>query len=258
MSKDAWAAVHRTNVEGTRVLLEAAREAGVPRFVFTSSGSTLGKPLDKTSGPIVTIDEDSAYNFAELGWVYPHTKWLAEELVLAANDARCSTVVTHPTAIFGPWDWKHNLLPLFRAPHSALGLVSTGGARTVCDVRDVADGHLRAALHGRGGERYALAGEPVTVRALQTLIAEAVHGRAPMVELPPGLVHGVGRLADAVGTLRGKPALFSSEMAVQSALRVVVSSEKAIRELGYHCRPARESIADTAAWYVSEGLLPAR
>ncbi len=255
MSRAVWSEVHRTNVEGTRVLLARALAAGARRFVFTSSGSTLGKPLDATRGAVLTIDETSAYNFGHLGWVYPHTKWLAEELALAAATPTFEVVVTHPTAIFGPWDFKHNLLPLFRATRGAAGIVTTGGMRSICDVRDVADGHLAAALRGRPGERYALAGEAMAVEELFTRVAREVGGHAPRVKLPAGLVRTLGRAADALGTLRGKPVLFTEEMAIQSCLRVAVSSDKAARELGYRSRPAAESLRDAAAWYRAQGLL---
>lgn len=257
MSRAVWAEALHTNVEGTRVLVDRALARKVPRFVLTSSGSTLGKPLDATTGAIRTIDESSAYDFAKLGWVYPHTKWLAEELVRQARERGLDPVITHPTAILGPWDWKQNLVPLFRASLAPLGFLTSGGARSVCDVRDVADGHLAAALHGRTGERYALAGEGMTVRELQTRIARAVGGHEPRVEVPAGAMRTLGRALDAVATLRGTTALLSEEMAMQATLRVVVSSAKAERELGYRSRPADESIRDAVAWYREQGLLPA-
>ncbi len=255
MSRAVWADVHRTNVEGTRLLLDRARRAGARRFVFTSSGSTLGKPLDATAGSVVTIDETSTYNMGHLGWVYPHTKWLAEELALAASAPGFEVVVTHPTAIFGPWDFKHNLLPIFRATKGAAGFAATGGTRSICDVRDVADGHLAAALHGRSGERYALAGEAMSVEELLKNVAREVGGHAPKVKLPAGVVRTLGRALDALGTIRGKPFVLTEEMAIQSCLRVAISSEKAERELGYRSRPATESIRDAAAWYRGQGLL---
>lgn len=255
MSRAAWADVHRTNVEGTRVMLERAKANGARRFIFTSSGSTLGKPLAATSGPVVTIDETCAYNLAHLGWVYPHTKWLAEEISLAAATPAFEVVVTHPTAIFGPWDFKRNLLPLFRATRSPAGYLSTHGMRTICDVRDVADGHLAAALRGRSGERYALAGEPMSVSDLMGRIAKEVGGHAPIAKLPAPVMRTLGRALDALGTLRGTPVLLTEEMAIQSCLRVAVSSEKAARELGYRSRPAASSLRDAAAWYREQGLL---
>lgn len=255
MWRGVWADVLRTNVEGTRLMIEAALAARPERFVFTSSGSTLGKPLDATSGEPVTIDERDRYSMAPLGMVYPHTKWLAEEEVRRAVDRGLDAVITHPTAIFGPWDLKRNLLPLFLASRSPLGMAVPAGFRSVCDVRDVAAGHLAAALAGRSGERYALAGESMSVRDLLTAVAHAAGGHAPRFELPPGVVVGLGRALEALAIFRKKAPVLSEEMALQSTLRVRVSSAKAERELGYRSRPAAESIADTAAWYREQGAL---
>lgn len=258
MWRGAWAEVHRTNVEGSRLVAEAARAAKVSRLVHTSSASTLGKPylpgMERPPG-VVTIDEENAYNLAPLGMVYPHTKWLSEGEVLRAADHGLDVVITHPAAIFGPWDFKGNFLPLFRAVKSPLGLAVPEGYRTICDVRDVAYAHLAAAIKGRSKERYALGGEPMSVKTLFGEIARAVGGRSPLFTLPAGATIAVGRALDAIAVLRDKAPLLSEEMAIQSTFMVEVSSDKAARELGYRSRPAREAITDMAAWYREEGLL---
>ncbi len=260
MWRGAWAEVYRTNVEGSRLVAEAALAAKVSRLVHTSSASTLGKPyLPGQQGPrpagVVTINEENAYNLAPLGMVYPHTKWLSEGEVLRAADRGLDVVITHPAAIFGPWDFKGNFLPLFRAVKSPLGLAVPEGYRTICDVRDVAYAHLAAAIKGRSKERYALGGEPMSVKALFGEIALAAGGRPPLFTLPSGVTIAVGRALDAIAVLRDKAPLLSEEMAIQSTFMVEVSSEKAARELGYRSRPAREAITDMAAWYREEGLL---
>jgi dihydroflavonol-4-reductase len=257
MYRAIWAEALRTNVEGTRNLLEAALASRPQRFVFTSTAATLGRPLDHVRGEPVTIDESCAYGaMADRAMVYPHTKWLAEREVLRALDSGLDAVITHPTAIFGPGDWKANLLPLFRATRGALGIAVPSGWRTVCDVRDVADAHVAAATQGAGGERWALGGESMSVRALFASIAAVSGGRPPRFELPPGFVRALGRGLEALAVVRRRAPLLSEEMALQSTLRVRVSSVKAERELGYRCRPALESIADSAEWYRERGLLP--
>ncbi|MDP3278911.1 MAG: NAD-dependent epimerase/dehydratase family protein [Deltaproteobacteria bacterium] len=255
MYRAAYDEAYKNNVAATRFLVERSVHAKVKRMVFTSSGSTLGKPLDATSGPVRPVNEESAYNFDGLGWVYPPTKYLAECEVLAAVERGFDAVITHPTAIFGPGDWKKNLLPLFLATKQFAGNFTTRGTRTVCDVRDVADGHLRAALLGERGHRYALSGELFTVRDLMSEIAAVTGGRAPRVALPASVMISLGRVLDRVASMRGTVPMISEEMAMQSVLRVEISSEKAKRVLGYKTRPARESIADMAQWYRAQGWL---
>jgi dihydroflavonol-4-reductase len=257
MYRANWAESVRTNVEGTRNVVEACLRARPERLVFTSTAATLGRPLDHVRGEPVTIDESSPYGaMARQAMVYPHTKWLAEQEVLRALDAGLDAVILHPTAVFGPGDWKCNLLPLFHATRGLTGFAVPAGWRTVCDVRDVADAHLAAALRAASGERFALGGDSMSVRELFTAIAAVAGGRPPRAELPAGVVRALGRVLEAVATARGRAPLLSEEMALQSTLRVRVSSAKAERELGYRPRPARASIADSAAWYRAHGLLP--
>lgn len=255
MYREAYDEAYRSNVTATKLLLERSERAGVERVVYTSSGSTLGKPHDAFDGPIRSIDESSAYNFDGLGWVYPTTKHLGELEVLRACERGLHAVITHPTAIFGPGDWKQNLLPLFRAPKQLLGRFATNGTRSVCDVRDVSEGHLRAAILGRSGERYALSGEVLSVRELMSAIADEVGGHKPAFTLPPSAVLTAASLIERVARMRHRAPLLSREMAMQSCFRVGVSSAKAQRELGYHSRPARESIRDSAAFYRAQGWL---
>lgn len=257
MYRANWAESLRTNVHGTRSIVEEALRARPQRLVFTSSAATLARPLDHVRGEPVTIDESTPYDaaMARAAMVYPHTKWLAEEEVRRGADAGLDTVVTHPTAVFGPGDWKANLLPLFRAPRTLLGRMVPAGWRTICDVRDVADAHVAAALLARPGTRFALGGESMTVRELFAAIAANAGGRPPVAELPPGLTRGLGRTLETIAALRGRAPLLSEEMALQSTLRVRVSSAAAERELGYRPRPAREAIAASAAWYRAQGLL---
>jgi dihydroflavonol-4-reductase len=255
MWRGAWASIHRTNVEGTAALLDAARAANVRRFVFTSTASTIGKPLTPSRDKAPVVDETHAYNFASLGMVYPHTKWLAEQRVHRALDGGLDAVVTHPAAILGPWDWKQNFRPLLRAPKSPLGLFATDGLRSICDVRDVADAHLAAALRGRTGEHYLLAGEAMTTRELLTRIAREVGGTAPRFTLNAGAVRQLGRALDAAAVLTGRPPVLSEEMAIQASFRVVLSSDKAQRELGYRSRAANESIRELVLFHRAQGWL---
>jgi dihydroflavonol-4-reductase len=256
MFRRNWAESVRTNVAGTRHLVDACLAARPERLVFTSTAATLGRPLDHVRGDPLTVDESCDYGaMADAAMVYPHTKWLAEQEVLRAGDAGLDTVILHPTAVFGPGDWKANLLPLFQATRGWTGVAVPAGWRTVCDVRDVAQAHLDAALLAGAGERFALGGESMSVRELFGMIAAVSGGRPPRIELPARTVRALGRTLEAIAAARGRAPLLSEEMALQSTLRVRVSSAKAERVLGYRSRAARTSIADSAAWYRERGLL---
>ena len=254
MWPERWDEIEKTNVTGTRNMVEAATKAGVRKFVYTSTGSTIGKPFPPTK-TVVTVDETNAYNFAPLRMVYPHTKWLGEQEVLAGVKAGLDAVITHPTAVFGPGDWKRNVLALFLATRTPTGFFATNGIRTTCDVRDVAAAHLAAAERGQTGRHYILGGERLPVRALLTKIARVAGGRPPRATLPDWAVLGLSRGMEATAKLTGKPPKLSYEMALQSTLRAEMSSARAERELGYVSRPLDESLADAAQFYRERGWL---
>jgi dihydroflavonol-4-reductase len=243
-----WDESERANVVGTRNMVQAARKSGVNRFIFTSTGSTIGKPYPPTN-EVVTVDEESKYNFAFLRMVYPHTKWLAEQEVLRGAAEGIETVITHPTAVFGPGDWKANVLPLFLATRTSSGMAVPNGMRTTCDVRDVATAHIVAAARAPAGSRYILGGEVLSVRELFTKIAMAMGGNAPRLTLPNWAVLGAARMMEVGASLSGRPPKLSYEMALQSTFRARLSSKRAAEELGYASRPLDESIADAVRFY---------
>jgi nucleoside-diphosphate-sugar epimerase len=99
----SYAPFHRTNVVGTENVIAAARQAGVPRLVFTSTPSVV-----HSGGDLAGIDESVPYP-DHFEAAYPQTKAAAEMSVLAANDAVLSTVALRPRLIWGPEDT--NLVP---------------------------------------------------------------------------------------------------------------------------------------------------
>ncbi|MEM7810091.1 MAG: NAD-dependent epimerase/dehydratase family protein [Planctomycetota bacterium] len=129
------------NVLGTRNLLEASRDAGVQKFVFTSSPSVVFDGSDH-----VEADESLPYPEKYLCH-YPETKALAERDVLAANGAGgLATTALRPHLIFGPRD--PHLIPrvIARAKAGRLRRVGDGtNVVSVSYVENVAQAHLQAA-----------------------------------------------------------------------------------------------------------------
>ncbi len=257
MWRHRWADSVKSNVDGTRNIAEASLAAGVERLVYTSSAATIGKgPARGATTEPVTVDETTTYDLGHHQMVYPHTKWLGERAVHDAIVRGLDAVITHPTVILGPWDWKGNLLPMFTTALGRIPLPVPGGYRTVCDVRDVARAHVTAAERGGRGEHYILGGESLTVKQLFSSIGRAVGGAREYVEVPDALISTLGRAMDALSDFTDRRPLLSHEMAIQSTFRVRLSSAKARRELGYESRDLDSSLADAVAWYRSSGMLP--
>ncbi len=230
------AAMMRTNVEGTRALMQAAREAGVERVVYTSS--------------VAALDPDNLIG------AYKRSKFLAEQVALEEARAGLPVVIVNPSTPIGPGDVKPTptgRMVLDAARGRIPAYVETG--LNVVHVDDVAAGHLLAAERGRIGERYILGGENLELSALLALIAEVAGRKPPRIRLPIGPLVPAAIAAEWFARVTGRTPALTRETLAMARKKMFFSSEKAEAELGYRARPAREAIVDALAWFRAEGML---
>jgi len=216
-----------TNVEGTRLVLAAARECDVARVLHVSSVVAVGHGL----GPEI-LDETIEWNNGPLGCDYATTKRRAEELaIVAAQDL--DVVVVNPGAIFGAWSGQSNTAKFLRLAATGKGpLVAPPGSLGVLGIDDAADGCILGIDRGRRGERYVLVESWMTSRDLFGLVARIVGGRKPWLTFPRGLwplVVPVARLVDRIRPLEMTPPQALAMLGVE--LRF--DGRKARAELGW-------------------------
>ena len=245
-----WEQFYQTNVEGTRRVLEAARQSGAQRIVHTSSIATLGSRPDRTPG-----DEQTPVTLKDMVGYYKRSKYLAEEVARDFARQGLPVVIVNPAAPVGVGDHKPTRTGQMIVDYlngKMPAYVNT--ALTIVDVEDVAEGHLLAAERGKIGERYILGGENLTLKQVLDLLAE-VSGRPPVRYRIPGVVALAWAYLD-VGLARLVPR--HMPMATPEAVRVsrrgeFFSSARAIRELGYQPGPAREALRKAVEWYRENG-----
>jgi dihydroflavonol-4-reductase len=239
--------LYKTNVEGTRSILEASRQAGVRRVVYTSSVACVGIPKDGTPG-----NEDTPVGVADMIGHYKRSKFLAEQVALEAPQV----VIVNPSTPIGPGDIKPTptgQMVLDAAAGRMPAYVDTG--LNVVHVDDVAAGHLLAFHKGRPGERYILGGEDLTLREILVEIAGIVGRKPPTVRLPTGVVLPIAYVAEAFARITGRPGRITVEGVRMSRKRMFFSSDKARSELGYTWRPPIEALRDAITWLREQGSL---
>lgn len=232
-------AQYAANVEGTRSVLEAARESRVARVVHVSSVVAVGHGR----GP-EPLDETMDWNNGPLGVDYATTKHAAERLALdAARDL--DVVVTNPGAIFGAWTGKSNTAKFLRLASAGKGpLVAPPGSIGVLGIDDAADGCVLALDRARRGERYLLVERWLATADLFRLVAAVTGGRTPLVTFPQvlwPLVVPVARIVDRLWPLDMTPPQALAMLGVE--LRF--DSSKARRELGWNPAPFEEVLRAT-------------
>jgi dihydroflavonol-4-reductase len=240
--------LHRQiNVEGTRNVAVAAREAGI-RMVHVSGINALG--LGRLDHP---ADEESALpGIIDIPYVI--TKREAEQVVLAEVARGLDAVIVIPGCMFGPWDWKPSsgkmLLEVAKfAPIYPVGAV------TFCDVRDVAAGTLAAARLGQAGRRYILGGHNLWYLEAWRKMARLAGRRGPISPMGPVFRTVAKPVLNLYTRLTGKEGELNSAVLMLGRQQHCFSSRRAEAELGYKVRPFEETLADTWSWFCERGYV---
>jgi dihydroflavonol-4-reductase len=237
--------LYRSNVDGTRAILEAAKRVGVPRIVYTSSVATLGIPKDGSPG-----SETTPVSVDDMIGHYKRSKFLAEEEARKFAADGLPIVIVNPSTPIGPYDIKPT--PTGRVVRDAMAgkvpaYVDTG--LNIVHVDDVAEGHWLAFERGVVGERYVLGGFDMSLREVLTEIADIAGRSPPKIRLPHAVVMPIAYVSEAWARLTGMNPIATVEEVRMSKKRMFFTSEKARRELGYTARPARLALEDAVRWF---------
>jgi len=190
----------RVNVDGTRTLLEAARAAGVRRFVHVSSPSVVH------TGASIAGDDAAPASPEHARGDYARTKAAAELLALDADVPGFAVVAVRPHLVWGPGDEQLVGRIVDRARRGRLPLLDSGAALIdTCYVDNAASAMVAALdraedVHGRA---YVVTnGEPRPVADLLAGICTASGVPAPRLHVPAGVARAAGSLVEAVWRVR--------------------------------------------------------
>ena len=244
------AQMYRANVEGTRTILQAARKNRVRRVVYTSSVATMGFTVKNNP-----VDESSPVALENMIGHYKRSKYMAEEVALAAGHDGIDVVVVNPSTPVGERDIKPT--PTGRIVVDFLkkkfpAYVDTG--LNMVDVRECARGHVAALEKGRSGERYILGGENLTLKQILDKLAAITGLPSPRVRLPYAVALASG-VVDTVVTgvvLRREPRV-TIDAVRMGRKKMFVSSAKAERELGWKAVPVDAALRRAVQWFTENG-----
>jgi len=184
---------YRTNVIGTKHVIDCCRRSGVAKLVFTSSPSVVFNGVDASG-----IDNKAPYPSRYLS-PYPATKALAERLVLAANSRELATIALRPHLIWGPGDT--HIVPQLLARARAGRLWLVGDGKNVIDstyIDNAAAAHLLAAKRLNpaapcaGRAYFVTNGEPLPIADLLMRILTAAALTPKIPSISPRVAYVIG------------------------------------------------------------------
>jgi|694.fasta_scaffold39965_3 dihydroflavonol-4-reductase len=187
---------------------------------------------------------------------YVVSKREAEQKMLEQIEQGLDGIIIHPGFMLGPWDWKPSSGAMLLAIAGGPTPLAPAGGCSAVDVRDVAEGILRAVERGRSGERYILGGENLSYLELWQKMARVVGKRSgPRAKLPDWLAYSAGRVGDLAGKFMRQEPQVNSGATAMGQLQHYYSSEKAISQLGYRIGPLDDAIEDEWRFLVEYGYV---
>jgi dihydroflavonol-4-reductase len=236
--------LYRSNVDGTRNILNAARQAGVERVVYTSTVGCIGIPHDGVG------DETTPVSLEDMAGDYKRSKFLAEQVALEFARGGFPVVIVNPTAPIGAHDVKPTptgkiVLDFLNGDMPAF--IDTG--LNVVDVRDTAEGHLLALERGKPGERHILGSENLTLAQILAKLASITGKKGPKMRLPYAVAYCAGVCSTAWAGITGSPPRVPIEAVRMAKKKMWVTHEKARRELGFHPGPAETALRRAVEWF---------
>jgi dihydroflavonol-4-reductase len=245
--------MYAANVEGTRALLQIAKDESVRRVVYTSSVATMGFKSDGT-----IVDETTPVSLADMVGHYKRSKFMAEQVAIEAARGGQSVMILNPTTPIGAQDIKPT--PTGRIVVDFLNkkfpaYVDTG--LNLVDVSEVARMHAVALEQGRPGERYILGGENLTLKQILDKMSAITGLPSPAMKVPHGVAMVFAFFDEIItGRIRRKEPRATVEAVRMGQKKMFASSAKAQRELGFQIIPVYSALRAAIDWFRANGYAP--
>ena len=245
--------MYRANVDGTRELLRMAREAQVPRVVYTSSVATMHF---RTDG--LVINEDTPVSLKDMVGHYKRSKFLAEREAIAAAEGGQKVIILNPTSPIGPNDAKPTptgriFLDFLNRKFPAY--MDTG--LNLVDVSEVARTHAAALTKGQPGRRYILGGENLTLKQILDKMSAITGIPSPTVKIPFAVAATYAFFEEWItGRIRGREPRATFEEVRMGRKKMYASSARAQQELDFRIVPIYPAMRAAIEWFRTHGYAP--
>ena len=239
--------IYRLNIEGTVNVINAGIEAGVKKFVCTSTAGVYGP-----SGKNKLVDENSTKP-GNYFTVYESSKAILEKILLTISKSGIYIVMVNPTRVYGPGplSQSNGVTRMIKSYSEGRWRVIPGNGKSTGNyvyVEDVVTGHILAMNKGLSGENYILGGSNESYNELFSKLSFLMGKKYQMAHLPLWLMLLVSELMIGFAKITGKEPLITPPLVKKFMHEWNVSSTKAIRELGYTPVNLNLGLKNTLEW----------
>jgi dihydroflavonol-4-reductase len=241
--------LYENNVLGTRNVLAAARQAGIPRTVYTSSVAAIGVRADRQPA-----NETYQSPVETLVGHYKKSKYWAEQEAIKAVKAGQDIVIVNPSSPIGAWDLKPTptgeiILRFLRRQMPVY--VDTG--LNFIHVSDVVQGHLLAYQKGKTGDRYILGHQNLTLKQVLDQLSQITGLAAPRRSIPAWIPLSAAWVDERILSALGKTPTVPIDGVKMAKQPMYYDASKALHELGLPQTSISVALKDAVDWFVSKG-----
>jgi nucleoside-diphosphate-sugar epimerase len=234
------------NIKGTANVVNAALKKKVGKLCHVSSIAAIGR----ASNDVLTHEEIPMGNLTKIS-AYGISKYEGEREVWRGIAEGLSAVIVNPTIILGPGNWQDSSARLFHQVYKGLRYY-TQGSNGYIAADDLAKIMIQLMNSGAESQRYIVSSENVSYKQLFSWIAEALQVNPPKHLAGPYLSAIAWRLLKARSFFTGKPPLITRETAQTANSLYKYSNEKIIEQTGYRFKPIKETIEETARYFLED------
>jgi nucleoside-diphosphate-sugar epimerase len=241
---------YKTNVTGTINILETALDCNVKKVVLTSTAGTMsyshdGKPVNELT------NINPVYHT-----LYESTKAEAEQIARKYCQKGLDVVIVNPTRVYGPGRLtkSNSLTKIIKLYIVGFWRILPGkgdSSGNYVFIDNVVEGHLLAANNGVKGERYILGGENLSFNDLFRIIGETAGRKRKVFTLSFTVLKVFVKISTLITKLTGMPPVITGDWLDKYSKNWIMSSEKAINEIGYKITPFSDGVRETIRWLKS-------
>lgn len=240
--------LEKVNVGGARNIVDACLNHNVKRLVYVGSVHALTEPEHGISF-IENTDFEPEKLFGDYSW----SKAMASIEVKNGVDRGLDAVFVYPSGILGPYDHGktnnfNNEIRRFLKAGKNKTLIYFDGEYDYVDVRDVADGIIKAFKKGESGMGYLLTGEKVSLKKIYEMCIKISGKHMKLKKIPYGIVYVAAFVSEFITKLTKKRFYFTTYAVEVLRSNSDFDNSFTKKKLGYKARSFEESIKDTIEW----------
>lgn len=236
----------KNNVTITANLVNASLTRGIKKFMFVSSIAALGRSTQEE-----IIDESRIWKNDPVNSKYGLSKYKSEMEVWRGYEEGLNVIVVNPAVILGYCPWNEGTGKMFDKVQNGMKYYTNGYTGWV-DVKDVASCMVQLMQKNTIGERYILTSETKPFRWVFDEIATNLNKPKAKNAVNIKLARWVVLLESWRSKLIGKSPMITKETMRNAMLRCDYINQKVRKELNFNFRPVKDSIKETAEWFLKE------